>query len=324
MSVELPCVLITGADGFIGKALCTEMLSKGWKVRASVRSRGKMKDLSEKIDIIETGSIGPDTEWAKSLDNVESVVHLAGRVHVMDDSLSEPLSEYRFVNTAGTENLARSAAFSGVRRFIFMSTVKVNGIGGKGPYSEDDIPESKDPYGISKCEAEKKLKEIANETGLEIVIIRAPMVYGPEVKANFLRLLKTVDRGVPMPLASIDNRRSLIYLGNLVDSIITCINHPNAIGQIYLVSDGEDISTPELIRQIATALGKPIRLFCLPLFMLHVAGAITGKLKEIERLLGSLTVDTSKIRRELGWNPPFTFAHGLKQTAEWYKEKKPL
>jgi len=317
----LHCVLVTGEDGFVGKALCGEMVLRGWKVRASVRSREKIKSLPKEIEIIETGSIGPDTEWKDALDNVDSVVHLAGRVHVMDDSSSDPLSEYRIVNTAGTEKLARSAASSGVRRFIFMSTVKVNGEGREEPYNEEDAPGPVDPYGISKWEAEEKLKVIGYETGMETVIIRVPMVYGPGVKANFLRLIKAVDRGLLMPFLSVNNRRSLIYLGNLVDSIIACLNHQKAAGQTYLVSDNEDVSTPELIRQMGEALGKPARLFYLPLFILNLAGLITGKLQEIKRLTGSLAVDSSKIRKELDWNPPITLAQGLKETAEWFKNR---
>jgi nucleoside-diphosphate-sugar epimerase len=201
-----------------------------------------------------------------------------------------------------------------------MSTVKVNGEGREVQYCEDDIPGPLDPYGISKWEAEKIIKAIANETGMETVIIRTPMVYGPEVKANFLKLLKAVDSGIPMPLASVNNRRSIIYLGNLVDVIVTCLTHHKAGQKTYLVSDGKDVSTPELIRQIATALGKPVRLFHLPMFMLSLAGFITGKSQEIERLTGSLAVDSSKIRKELGWNPPFTLAWGLKQTAEWFNK----
>ncbi|MFO7667160.1 MAG: SDR family oxidoreductase [Desulfobacterales bacterium] len=313
-------VLITGADGFIGKALCAEMVSMGWKVRASVRSLNKIKSISKEIEIIETGSIGPDTDWSHAFDNVVSIVHLAGLVHVMEDSSSYSLSKYRIVNTAGTEKLARSAASSGVRRFVFMSTVKVNGEGREAPYTEDDISAPADSYSISKWEAEYKIKEIARETGMETVIIRAPMIYGPEVKANFLKLLKTIDRGVPMPLVGIKNRRSMIYIGNLVNLIIACMNHPKAAGQTYLVSDGEDVSTPELVRQIAKALGKSPKLFYLPIFMLRLAGIITGKSQQIERLTGSLTIDSSKIRKELNWSPPFTMIHGLKQTAEWFKK----
>ena len=311
-------VFITGADGFIGKALCTEMLSRGWQVRASIRSLEKIKSLPEEIQIIETGSIGPDTDWANALDNVDSVVHLAGRVHAMEDSSSDPLSGYRFVNTFGTGKLARSAASSGVRRFIFMSTVKVNGEGGGVPYCEDDIPGPSDPYSISKWEAEKTINAIAGETGMEAVSIRAPMVYGPEVKANFFKLLKIVDRGIPMPFAGVKNKRSMIYLGNLVDVIITCLTHPEAGQKTYLVSDDYDISTPELIRQIAESLGKTAKLFYLPLFMLRLTGAITGKSQAIDRLTNSLAVDLSRIKRELNWNPPFTLAQGLKQTAEWF------
>jgi len=316
----VPHVLVTGADGFVGKALCAEMVYRGWNVRASVRSREKINSLPKEIEIIETGSIGPYINWTQALNNVKSVVHLAGRVHVMKDSSSDPLAEYSIVNTAGTECLAKAAAGKGVRRFVFLSSVKVNGESRASAYTEKDIPVPVDPYGISKWEAEEKLKAIACETGLEAVIIRAPMVYGPEVKANFLRLLKAVDRGIPMPLAGIKNKRSLIYIGNLVNSIIACINHPKAVGQTYLVSDDEDVSTSELISQTAEALGKPARLFYLPFFMLRFAGVITGKLHAIERLTGSLTVDSSKIRRELNWNPPFTLNHGIKKTAEWFKE----
>ena len=316
----MPCVLITGADGFVGKALCEEMVSRGWKVRASVRSRNQIRSISQEIEVIETGSIGPDTDWNNALNGVESVVHLAGRVHVMEDSSSDPLSEYRVVNTAGTDCLAKASAGKGVRRFIFMSTVKVNGEGREEPYTEGDIPAPVDPYGKSKWEAEEKLKVIACETGMEAVIIRAPMVYGPEVKANFLKLLSAVDKGIPMPLEGINNRRSMIYIGNLVDVIMTCLIHPGAGQKTYLVSDGEDISTPELIRQIAAALGKPVRLFYLPLFMLRFAGIITGKSQAIDRLTGYLSVDTLKIKKELNWNPPFTLDHGIKNTAEWFNK----
>ena len=316
----MPCVLITGSDGFVGKALCAEMVSRGWKVHASVRSEKKIKSLPKEIKVIETGSIDADTDWGKALADVESVIHLAGRVHVTDDSSSDPISKYRTVNTAGTGKLARSAASSGVRRFVFMSTVKVNGEGRAEPYTEEDIPGPVDPYGISKWEAEEKLKGISRETGMETVIIRAPLIYGPGVKANFLKLMKAVDRGIPMPLAGINNRRSMIYLGNLVDVIIACMTHTEAGQKTYLASDGNDISTPELIRQTAIALGKPARLFYMPLIMLRLAGVITGKSQEIERLTGSLTVDSSLVKKKLNWTPPFTSAMGLENTAEWYKK----
>ena len=315
----MPDVLVTGADGFIGKALCAEMVSRGWNIRAAVRTKEKIKNLPGEIQIIETGPIGPDTKWRDALNNVDAVVHLAGRAHIMDDSSSDPLLEYRIVNTAGTECLAKAAAGKGIRRFIFMSTIKVNGEGGTDPYNENDTPDPKDPYSMSKWEAEIKLTEISSETGMEIVIIRAPLVYGPSVKANFLKLLKAVDKGIPMPFAGIKNKRSMIYIGNLVNLIITCINHPKAAGETYLVSDSEKISIPELISRIGDAFGKPGRLFYTPLFLLRLFGIAAGKSREIERLTGTLTIDSSKIRKELNWTPPFTLVQGLKETAEWYK-----
>jgi len=197
----------------------------------------------------------------------------------------------------------------------------VNGEGRFQPYTEKDIPASLDPYGISKWEAEQVLQEIAHETGMEVVVLRSPLVYGPGVKANFLRLIKWVYRGIPLPLSLVKNRRSLIYLGNLVDAIVTCITHPGASGQTYLVSDGEDVSTPKLIRRIATALGKPVRLCPFPTVLLKTAGRITGKSAAVERLVGSLTVDTAKIRNELNWKPPYTMVQGLFETAKWYKKR---
>jgi nucleoside-diphosphate-sugar epimerase len=210
-----------------------------------------------------------------------------------------------------------------VRRFIFISSIKVNGEGtlpGQ-PYTADDIPAPADPYGVSKHEAELGLMKLAEETGLEVVIIRSPLVYGPGVKANFLSLLKFVNKGIPMPLASINNKRSMIYLGNLVDAIVTCAAHPNAAGQTFLVSDGTDISTPELMRRVAAAFERPVRLMPFPPSLIRLAGRLLGKSAAMDRLLGSLEVDCGKIRRELGWNPPFTMAAGLKDTAEWFNKQ---
>jgi nucleoside-diphosphate-sugar epimerase len=316
----VPKVLVTGADGFVGKALCAEMVSRGWNIRAAVRTKDKIKYLPEDIQIIETGPIGPDTKWGDALNNVDAVVHLAGRAHIMDDASSDPLLEYRIVNTAGTECLAKAAAGKSIRRFIFMSTVKVNGDGGTDPYNENDTPDPKDPYSISKWEAELKLMDISSQTGMEIVIIRSPLVYGPGVKANFLKLLKAVDKGIPMPFAGIKNKRSMIYIGNLVNLIITCINHPKAAGETYLASDCEDVSTADLIRNISKVMGRNSRLFYLPLTVLKLLGNITGHADEIDRLTGSLTVDASLAKSELNWMPPFTSIQGLKETAEWYKK----
>ena len=214
------------------------------------------------------------------------------------------------------------AAINGVKRFVYVSSVKVNGEGCEKPFTEHDIPAPEDPYGVRKWEAEQMLRKVAGDTGLEIVILRPPLVYGPGVKANFLSLFKIVDRGIPLPLASINNHRSLIYLGNFVDAITTCINHHKAADQTYLVSEGEDVSTAELIRRVAAALGRPARLFPFPPSFMRFTGKLFGKSGAVERLVGSLTIDSSKIRRELGWMPPYTMEQGLKETAEWFKEKR--
>lgn len=312
-------VLVTGANGFVGQALCKRLLKDGWKVMGVVRSPEGSASLAAGVISLITGAMGADTDWSESLTGVDTVVHLAARVHVMTDTALDPLAAFREVNVAGTECLARLAAKVGVRRFIYISSVKVNGEGRNVSYSEKDIPAPEDPYGVSKWEAEQALHKIAAETGLEIVILRPPLVYAPGVKANFLSLFKIVDRGIPLPLSGINNQRSFIYLGNLVDAIVTCINHPKASGQTYLVSDREDVSTPELIRRVAAALGRPARLFSFPLSLMRFAGKLFGKTDAVERLISSLTSDSSKIQRELNWRPPYTMEQGLRETAEWFK-----
>jgi nucleoside-diphosphate-sugar epimerase len=315
--------LITGANGFVGQALCKRMISNGWRVRGTVRNRPLAFSRVVGAEAIEIPSIDSKTDWSKALVGVDTVVHLAARTHVMIEDSHDPLEAYRLINVAGTERLARSAGTFGVERFIYLSSVKVNGEGRAERYTELDIPAPEDPYGISKWEAEQVLYDIAGRTGLEVVALRPPLVYGPGVKANFLRLLDLIYRGIPLPLASVDNRRSLIYLENLVDAIVTCINNPKATGQTYFVSDGDDASTPELIRRVATVLGRPARLFPFPPALMHVAGKILGKSAAMERLLGSLTVDPGKIRRELQWEAPYTMVQGLQETADWYLKGRP-
>lgn len=331
-------VLITGANGFIGRALCVRMLDEGWNVRGTVRHLKKLNSFPAGVNAIQVESIGPDTDWSKALLDVNCVVHLAANVHIMKKTPFDSLTTIHKVNVKGSEHLAREAASANVKRFVYMSSVKVNGEGTeaggqksevryrkaqlKMAFSENDNPEPRDAYGISKWEAEQVLQEIAEETGMEIVILRSPLVYGPNVKANFLRLLKVVDYGIPLPLASIKNRRSFIYLENLIDAVVTCIIDSKASGQTYFVSDGEDVSTPELVRRISSALGKPTRLFPFPPILLKMAGIITGKSVAIDRLLRSLTIDCSKIRRELEWQAPFSMDQGLKETAEWYNKQR--
>jgi nucleoside-diphosphate-sugar epimerase len=254
------------------------------------------------------------------LKDIDTVVHLAARVHVRDDGAVDPMADFRETNVAGTAHLAKTAASMGVRRFVFLSSVKVYGEGRASAYNEDDIPTPLDPYAISKYEAEQVLLEIADNSAMEMVIISCPLVYGPGVKANFLQLLKVVGGGIPLPFTGIENRRSLIFLGNLVEAVNICIDHPRAAGQRYLISDGQDVSTPELARKIAAALGKPARLFYVPPRLLRVLARLTGKSGTGKRLLDSLFVDSSKIRTELDWTPPFTMQEGLAETARWYWE----
>lgn len=314
-------ILVTGANGFVGRELCKRMLAEGWQVRAAVKSTKQISNLPFRVDALPIGIIGSDTDWSSKLSEISCVVHLAAHVHRIKGKIPDSLSLFRKINVAGTERLAREAASVNVRRFIYMSSVKVNGEGKSTPYTEEDVQKPQGAYGISKWEAEKVLKKISEETGMEVVILRSPLVYGPRVKANFLHLLKVVERGIPLPLANINNRRSLIYLGNLVDAIVACIKNPSASGQTYFVSDDEDVSTPELIRRMGSALGRPVRLFPFPSLILKIGGCISGNSVVIDRLVRSLMVDSSKIRHELNWKAPFSMEQGLRETARWYKKK---
>jgi len=307
-------VLVTGANGFVGRALCAALAAAGRGVRRAVRRVD-----AASAGAVAVGDIGPGTDWSTALDGVSCIVHLAARTHVLRETAADALATCRRINVAGTERLARAAAARGARRLVFVSSVKVNGEAtGERPYTEEDAPRPEDAYGISKMEAERALAGIAAETGLEITILRPPLVYGPGVKANFLRLIKLVARGMPLPLGAIDNRRSFIYLGNLVDAIMQALNSPRAAGKTYLAADGEDLSTPALVRAIAAALSIKPRLVPFPLALLKVAATLAGRRAEFARVAGSLQVDSSRIRRELDWRPPYTVAQGLEQTAQWY------
>lgn len=312
-------ILVTGSTGFVGTALCERLLVYNHSVRGSVWVEESSTNIPVGIEVSRINSIGPNTDWSEALSGIDTVIHLAARVHIMNDTSCDPLVEFRQVNVAGTKRLASEAAKAGVNRLVFISSIKVNGEETEVPYTLDSTPNPSDPYGISKWEAEQCLRQIEAETGMEVVVVRPTLVYGPGVKANFLNMMKIIQRGIPLPLASITNKRSLIYIGNLVDALATCSTHPTAAGKTYLVSDGEDVSTPELIRRVARALGKPARLVPITPIMLRLAGAMAGKSAAVNRLTGSLTVDSSKIRHELGWIPPFTMAEGLRVTAEWFK-----
>jgi nucleoside-diphosphate-sugar epimerase len=306
---------VTGAGGFVGSILCSALARGGWRVRRAVRA-GTPGDAASTIPV---GDIGPATDWTRALEGVACVAHLAARTHVLKERADDPLTEYRRTNVAATRRLAEQARAAGVRRILYLSSVKVNGEStGLHPYTENDAPRPEDDYGRTKWEAERELASIAAATSLEVVVLRPPLVYGPGVKGNFLRLIGLVARGVPLPLASLQNRRSLIYVENLAQAIIAALAAPQAAGRTYLVSDGEDVSTPDLVRALARALGVRARILACPAAVLRVAATLTGRRDEFARLAGSLQVDATSIRRDLGWHPPHALAQGLAETARWY------
>ena len=307
-------VLVTGANGFIGYNLCVSLKEKGYFVRGAVRSNEC--DVFGVDECIQVGDINDSTDWQQALVGVGTVIHLAGRAHVMDERESDSISVYRRVNVLGAKRLAEQAVKSGVKRFIFISSVKVNGEETLEPYTEKDIPEPQDGYGISKREAEDLLACISAEAGLQTVVLRLPLVYGPGVKANFKNLIKLVGSGLPLPFKGVNNRRSFLYLGNLVDAIIACINHPRAAGETFLVSDGQDVSTPDLIKIIASAMDKKAVLFSLHPGILKALCKIIGKTEELEKLTVTLIVDSSKIRNLLVWKSPFTLEDGIRETVK--------
>ncbi|HSI37487.1 MAG TPA: SDR family oxidoreductase [Methylotenera sp.] len=306
---------MTGASGFIGKLLTNELLRQGYVVRVAVRSSTGI--VNNNVELVTLGEISGVNDWLMALNNVNVVIHLAARVHVMNDKSIDPLVEFRKVNVDGTLNLARQAAQTGVKRFIFISSIKVNGeLTSEGkPFTEGDVSNPQDAYGISKLEAEQGLLQIAQQTGMEVVIIRPPLVYGPNVKANFASMLKAVKQGIPLPLGAINNKRSFIYVENLVSFIILCVQHPLATNQIFLVSDGYDLSTTELLRECALALGVNSRLIPVPQKVLEVIAHMLGKRDVVQRLCGNLQVDITKARTLLGWMPPISVSEGLKRTA---------
>jgi UDP-N-acetyl-alpha-D-quinovosamine dehydrogenase len=313
--------LVTGATGFVGRALCRRLLEDGASVVAGIRQQAK---LDEGVTPVVVGEINEATDWSQALSGVDVVFHLAARAHVLRETAADPLAEFRKTNVAGTERLARSAAAAGVRRLVYVSSIGVHGLytePGK-KFSEADIPQPHNAYALSKWEAEQALTRVAGETGLEVVIVRPPLVYGPGAPGNFAQMLAVVSKGIPLPFASVRNQRSLVYVDNLADALIACTVHPAAAGQTYLVSDGEDVSTPELLRQLADVLGVPARLPPCPPVLLRLAGRLAGKREQMERLLGSLQVDSGKIRRELNWLPPYTLQQGLQATADWRRGKR--
>lgn len=312
-------ILVTGASGFVGQRLCSALRSGGFSVRAAVRSERPLL-IADSPEVIAIGEIDNQKDWSTAFVHIDCVIHCAARAHVMNETEADALAAYRAVNADGTRRLAEQAAEAGVRRLVYLSSIKVNGeqtlSGDRFAPSGNAFPQ--DPYGISKWEAEKALYEVAALTGLEVVIIRPPLVYGPGVKGNFLSMLGWLSRGVPLPLGAIQNQRSLVGIDNLVDLIITCIDHPAAANQIFLVSDDGDLSTTELLRRLGAALGKPARLLPVPASLLELAARLAGKQDIAQRLIGNLQIDISKTREMLNWTPPVSVDEELRRTADWY------
>lgn len=316
-------ILLTGSTGFIGKSLVQKLTEQKTPITAAVRrNTDRLVDVVRQVPV---GDLLPDTDWSQALSGIDVVIHLAARVHTMQDMDADPLTTFRRVNTISTLNLCRQAAAAGVTRFIFLSSIKVNGehtaLG--EPFTADDIHIPTDPYGVSKYEAEQGLRELALQTGMELVIIRSPLVYGPGVQANFLSMMRWLSKGIPLPLGSIyDNQRSFVALDNLVDLISTCINHPAAANQVFLVSDGEDLSTTVLLQRLGFALGRSARLIPVPQQFLAISLTLLGKEAIAQRLCGSLQVDISKTCDMLNWAPPVSVDEALSSTAQAYLAEK--
>ena len=306
--------LVTGANGFVGLAVLQRLSAmSGVQAIGSVRRADACTNTGTPVAIV--GDLTAQTDWSLALIGCDVIVHAAARVHVMHDTEADPLMAFRAVNVEGTVNLARQAAAAGVKRFVFISSVKVNGEGtlpGRA-FTQSDKPDPQDAYGVSKLEAEQALRQLAAETGMDVVIIRPPLVYGPGVKANFAALTRAAQRGLPLPLGAVHNQRSLVALDNLVDFIVTCITHPKAANQTFLVSDGQDLSTTELVRGMARAAGVSARLLPVPVWALQAAGNLLGKGDAVQRLCGNLQVDISKARELLGWVPVVSVEEGLRR-----------
>ncbi len=313
-------ILVTGATGFVGGAFLARAASENlFSLRAALRA--DVQGLPSGIDTVFVEGLTEAADWRTALKGCSVVIHAAARVHVMQDTSADPLFEFRRVNVDGTLNLARQAVRAGVKRFVFISSIKVNGEGTflEGPYMADDSPAPVDPYGVSKMEAEKGLLALAQETDMEVVIIRPPLVYGPGVKANFAAMLKWLDKGVPLPFGAVHNQRSLIALDNLIDFIVTSITHPQAANQIFLLCDGEDVSTTELLKKAANAMGKKPLLLPVPVGMMRFGAKLLGKEAVADRLFSSLQIDISKAKNLLDWTPPISVDEGLRRTVQGAK-----
>jgi nucleoside-diphosphate-sugar epimerase len=315
-------VVVTGANGFIGNHVCRRLVESGKEVTACIRAQADASFLAAipgRLRIHRIPSVCRDDDLARVFSSADAVIHLAGRAHVMRETVAAPLNEFRKVNVGGTETLASIAAQQGVKRFIYMSSIKVNGEATNGhPFRADDPPGYSGPYGQSKWEAEERLRQIAADTAMQWVVVRPPLVYGPGVRGNFLTLLRSVFRRLPLPLGSLHNRRSMVSVFNLSDFVCHLLDHPAAANSRFLVSDQHDLSTPGLLRSIAEALDCPSRILPCPEMALHMAAAMLGRRSVTQRLCSSLVVDTQKTADSLHWRAPTTLSWGLSRTAEWF------
>ena len=310
--LDVSTVLVTGSTGFVGSRLVSTLATEGrYNITAATRQSGSVSSL-EKVVQVQIGTIGPSTNWVKGLGGQDIVIHVAAVAH-MPSSCDDVLARYQSVNVEGTRNLALQAAKAGVKRFIFLSSIGVNGNASSLPFNLIDDVNPQEPYAESKWHAEEGLKAICSVEGMEFVILRPPLVYGPNAPGNFGTLTRWVDRSLPLPLGAVHNKRSLVALDNLVDLIITCIDHPGAANQTFLVSDGEDLSTTQLLQGVAEAMGKPSRLIPIPASLLQLGATLLGKKSVAQRLLGSLQVDISHTRKCLNWTPPLTVKQGLQR-----------
>jgi nucleoside-diphosphate-sugar epimerase len=315
-------VLVTGSSGFVGSAILARLLEME-KYQLRTVGRSKSKNPSGDLDHVVIQDLSTDTKLANAVKDVDVIIHAAARVHVLQESSTDPLADYRTVNVKGSMNLAQLGVEAGVRRLIFISSIKVNGESTEAgkPYTAEDVPAPIDPYGVSKYEAELGLMQIAEKSGLEVVIIRPVIVYGAGVKANFLSMMNWLNKGIPLPFGSVDNKRSFVALDNLVDLVVTCIDHPGASNQTFLVSDGEDLSTTELLGRMARALGKPSRLLPVPIGLLQTGARLLGKSDIAQRILGSLQVDISKTKKVLGWMPPVGVDEAMRSTVKDFNDR---
>jgi nucleoside-diphosphate-sugar epimerase len=314
-------VLVTGANGFVGSVLCPLLAERGYGVRVAIR--GAARPPPAAMESVVIGDIGARTDWAEALAGVDMIVHLAARAHQQGDGPRDA-ARYLETNAYGTQRLAQQAAASGVRRFVYLSSVKVNGEEtGARAFGGEDPPQPEDDYGRSKWQAEKLLAAVAGVSGMSCAVARSPLVYGPGVRANFLRLLQWVDRERPLPFASVRNRRSLVSAANLCDLLALLLEHPAAAGRVWMVADGTDVSTPELIRRLARLMGRRARLLPVPVPLLRLAGALVGRGPQARRLCGSLAVDVSQTRDLLQWSAPLSVDEGLARTVDWYRSRGP-